>query len=111
MPAGELRGKIGFYNRVPIDTDYGTAAGDWVLQFTRSSRIRYLRGGEEVMGQRLEGVSPIVLTVRSGEETRQITSGWQARNERTGEQFQIRAVTPDEKTAWIDLLCESGVAQ
>lgn len=111
MPAGELRERISFFMQADADTSYGIAAGDWDFQFTVAARIRPLLGSEPVLAQRLTGVQPVVITIRAHDGARRIETGWQARNIRTGAEYQIRAVTPGEKRAWIDLLAESGVAQ
>lgn len=110
MSSGELRERIAFDLVAESDTTYGIVAGDWDEQFTRAARIRPLRGSEPVIAQRLSGVQPVVITVRSDPETRLITSAWRARDARAGTHYQIRAVTPDEKRRYIDLLCETGVA-
>jgi len=111
MPAGELRERISFYLQAESDTSYGIAAGAWDLQFTVAARIRPLRGSEPVIAQRLKGVQPVVITIRASDNARRIDTSWQARNARTGAQYQIRAVTPGEKRDYLDLLAESGVAQ
>lgn len=110
MSAGELRNAIAFESQESEDGDYGTIGGSWCEQFTRSARIRYLRGSEPVLAQRLVGVQPAVITVRSDSETRCVTSSWRLRDARTGTLFNIRSVTPDEKRQYIDYLVDAGVA-
>lgn len=94
-----------------VSTAYGIAAGAWAHQFTRSARVRPLRGSEPVLRQRLQGVQPVVITIRASDDARLITEAWQARNMRTGAEYQIRAITPGEKRDHIDILAESGVSQ
>lgn len=110
MTAGQLREMVAFDEVAESDTSYGIVAGDWDEQFQRAARIKPLLGSEPVIAQRLQGVQPMVITVRSDSETRLITTAWRARNVRTGQAFQIRAITPDERRAYIDLLCEWGPA-
>jgi SPP1 family predicted phage head-tail adaptor len=93
------------------DAEGGETVGDWTEQFTCAARIRPLVGSEPVIAQRLTGVQPAVITVRSSSLTRTVDSSWRIRNARTGTQYNIRAVTPDERRAYIDFLCEAGVAQ
>jgi hypothetical protein len=74
------------------------------------ARRQFVRGGEDVMAARLEGRQPVVLTVRKSTDTDDITTDWRATDARTGAVYNIRTVQPSEDRAWIDLLCESGVA-
>lgn len=78
--------------------------------FTAWAAYTHLRGGEAVMAGRLAGQHPLVVRVRASSQTRQVTSAWRVRDTRTGEFYAIRDVTPSEDRAWIDLLCQSGVA-
>lgn len=110
MSAGELREKITFFSQSAEDNDLGTIAGAWVGQFTVAARIQPLRGSEPIIAQRLQGVQPVVIKVRSSSDTRQITTAWKATNARTGVEYNIRAVTPDERRQYIDFLAESGIA-
>ena len=111
MPAGELRERVAFYLQSESDTSYGIAAGEWDLQFTVAARIKPLLGSEPVLAQRLKGVQPVVITIRANDNARRIDTSWQARDARTGAQYQIRAVTSGERRDYLDLLSESGVRQ
>lgn len=111
MPAGELRQRVAFEKQAEVASSFGIEAGDWTEQFQVWCRVRPLRGTEPVIAQRLVGVQPIVLTVRSSSDTRLIDASWRARHVHSGALYNIRAVTPDERKAYIDLLTESGVAQ
>lgn len=111
MPAGELREKVAFEEQAVSDSSHGIVAGDWEEQFRVSARIRPLIGSEPVIAQRLTGVQPVIITVRSNANARRIVAAWRVKNVRTGTLYQIRAVTPDETRDYIDLLCEAGVAQ
>lgn len=110
MPAGELRERIAFDEIAEDETSYGVAAGDWDEMFRRAARIRRLVGGEPVIAERLTGVQPVVITVRSDSDTRTVTTAWRIRDVRTSAAYQIRAVTADEKRRYIDFLCEIGPA-
>jgi head-tail adaptor len=111
MDAGQLREKIGFYSQAEAATDYGIAADPWQLQFVRAARARAIRTGEQIMAQRLKGVKVVIITVRYNAAARTINEGWQARDMRTNEAYNIRKAVPDERREWIDVLAESGVAQ
>lgn len=108
MPAaGLLRERVAFEQIAQSDSSYGTIAGDWTERFQARARIRPLLGSEPVLAQRLQGIQPFVITVRSSSDTRDITNTWRARNARTGMIYSIRAVTPDEHRKYIDILAEN----
>lgn len=109
---GARRFQVAFDKRAVADDDGdGLKPGDWVEQFTRWTGIIYLRGGEEVIAQRMAGVVPAVLNVHSDSETRRIDSSWRARELQTDTHFNIRAVPPPDGTPLsIDLLCDTGTA-
>ena len=109
---GARRFRVAFDKRVTVDDEGdGLKPGDWVEQFTRWCGILYLRGGEEVIAQRMAGVVPAVLNVRSDIQTRRIDNSWRARELRAGTHFNIRAVpAPDGHPLSIDLLCDTGTA-
>lgn len=111
MPAGELRERVAFYLQAESPTSYGIAAGEWDLQFTVAARIKPLLGSEPVLAQRRQGIQPVVITIRANDNARRIDSSWQARDARTGVQYQILNVPPSERRDIIDILAESGVAQ
>lgn len=74
------------------------------------AKFVYLRGGESVMASRLTGKQPVIVTIRSSEAARQITPEWRMRDVRSGVEYNIRSVEPSEDRAWLQMLCESGVA-
>lgn len=84
-----------------------TAAG---AALVRWGAIRYLRGGERVIGARLEGVQPAVITVRRDSATRRITPEWRLRRLEDGAEAAIRAIVPTEDRAALEITCEFGVA-
>lgn len=112
MDAGKLRFRVAFDKRADAaDAGDGTKPGGWEEQFIRSCGILYLRGGEEVISQRMAGVVPAVLTVYSDPDTRQIDSSWRARELKSGATFNVRAVPPpDAGVLTIDILCDTGNA-
>lgn len=85
--------------------------GPFETRFTVSASMIPRNGGEAVIAGRLEGRQPFIVTVRSSELTRQITSEWRLVDARTDKVFAVKtAADPDGKRQWIDLLVEEGVA-
>lgn len=110
MSAGELRERVAFEEPSSLETDEGIVAGPWTERFQRWARLQPLRGTEPIIAQRLAGVQPVVVSIRSDLSTRTVTSAWRVRHLRDNDMYNIRAVTPDESLEYIDLLCETGVA-
>jgi head-tail adaptor len=102
--AGDLRERIAFDARIEADDGLGNVRSDWTFQFELSAERKALRGGEEVM-------AGFILRLRQSSQSRRITPAMRARDARTGETYNIRTVTdPDGRRAWLDILCEAGVA-
>jgi SPP1 family predicted phage head-tail adaptor len=112
MPAApNLRDRVAFGSETTGSDGYGNEVTGYTDQFTVAAQIRYLRGTEPVLAERLQGVQPVVLTVRRSSQTEQITAAWRARDARDASKvFNIRSVTPSDDRAWIDLLAEVGRA-
>lgn len=111
MPgAGSLDQRIAVDSVVSASDGYGGTTSGFAEQFQTSAAYIHLRGGEAVMAARLEGKHTQIIRVRSSTQTRQITTDWRVRDTRTGDVFNVRDVTPSDDRAWIDLLCEKGVA-
>lgn len=112
MPAGKLRFRVAFDKRdAASDDGYGSKPGGWTEQFQRSCGIQYLRGGEQVIEQRMAGVVPAVLTVRVDTKTRLIDNSWRVRELASGATFNVRGIPPsDGKPLYLDLLCDTGTA-
>lgn len=118
--AGELQHRVAFDKRFDVTVnsppdspsvpDYGVTVGDWEEQFQERVGFIHLRGSETVMQSRLQSQHPLVMYVRASERSRGITPEWRARDIRTGITYNIRDVTPNEDRRWIDILCQSGMA-
>jgi head-tail adaptor len=106
--AGDLQDRVAFDQRDEAANEYGSVEGDFAEQFEVAAQIRYLRGTEPVIAQRLQGVQPVIIRVRSSTQTRAVDASWRARDARAGTIFNIRSVTPSDDRAWIDFLCEAG---
>lgn len=110
MKAGQLKERFAFDKRNDVADGYGNTVAGWIEQYQCATRRQMLRGGESVIAARMQGVRPMLLTVRSCVAAREITTDWRARDVRTGETFNVRTVSPSEDRSYIDILCESGVS-
>jgi SPP1 family predicted phage head-tail adaptor len=108
--AGDLFNKVAFDERVEGDRGDGVTVGEWQERFSVRAGFTHMRGGEAVMANRLQGKHTIVIMVRSSSQTRQVGTDWQVRDVRSGVAYNITDITPSDDRAWLDLLCESGVA-
>jgi head-tail adaptor len=107
------RDKVAFDQRAPVDptAPAGAVQGDWVEQFQEQCNIKWMRGSEQVLAQRLQGINPIVISVRSSALTRQVDATWRARLVRQGNKpLSIRSVIPDQRDFYLEILCEAGVS-
>lgn len=115
MPAaGDLKWKIGFYAKTAVSDDYGNTNYVYATepQFVYRAQVKPKLGGEAILAGRLSGSNFVNITVRSSAETRQVTTDWRAKDERSGVLYNIRSgpIDPDGKRRWLELLCEQGVA-
>jgi hypothetical protein len=97
--------------------DYGNTEDNFpaTANFVVPANITPKLGGEAVLAARLTGKGLVNIVVRQSANTRMITSDWQAKDERTGEIYNIRSVIdPDGATPnhgfYFEMLCEHGVA-
>lgn len=109
--AGELRELLQFQKRIETaDDGYGNREGDFETQFTARGRVRPLKGSEQVIAARMAGVQPVVITILSCRQAREVTTGWRIQNDRTGVIYNIRAAANfDEASHEIELLADTGV--
>lgn len=78
LQAGKLNRRVRFQRRAP---GAGGRTGSWediVGGGLLSCSVLYLRGGETVVGERLEGRQPAIITVRASRVTVSLTNGDQA---------------------------------
>lgn len=77
--AGDLKWRVRFDKQTSVEDPYGgTINNQWVEQFSRAAEITPLKGGEGVMGQRLQGTQPVLIKVRFDSLTRTIEPSWRA---------------------------------
>jgi SPP1 family predicted phage head-tail adaptor len=110
VSAPSLYYKVHCQKRVEQDDGYGNTVSDFATQFSVRAAFVHLRGGEMVIASRLENKHPMVVTLRSSAQTRQINADWQLVDARDGSKWAVRDVTPETDRQWISLLCERGVA-
>ncbi len=113
MQSGDLRERVGFYERVTTSDVFGNneAGHAEVPSFVVSANIKPRLGGESVLAGRLQGQNLVNITVRYSSDSERITTDWLAKNERSGVVYNIRSiVNPDQKRKFIELLAEIGVA-
>lgn len=72
------------------------------------AHIRFLKGGETVMAGRLASVQTLVVTVRNQSGLGDADTTWRLTSTRSGRVYDIRAITPDERAAFVDFLCQTG---
>lgn len=110
MSSGELRDLMAFEEPSASAADGGVVSGAWSERFRRLVAIENARGNETVDSRRLQGVNPVMITVRSSSQTRTVTSAWRLRHVLTSEYYNVRSVIPHPDREWINLFCETGVA-
>lgn len=106
--AGGMRDRIRFDQR-GLDANQ-VRQGPWEEGFTVWAETTWLRGGESVVAQRLEGRQPVVLAIRDSAQARTITTGFRAVDVRTERTFDVTAAAPSRTRGFIDVLAVSGGA-
>lgn len=110
---GALRERMEFQERQSADDGWGNpvpGAGSWVTQFTADAAFRPLRGSEQVMADRLNGVQPYIVTIRSHAASKKITAGWRLKDVRSSRVFAVASpiADPDGKNQWLEFLIREG---
>lgn len=112
--AGELRHRIGFFRRPVVSDGYGNNVGEFPAEpeFECAAKVQTKFGGETVLAQRLAGQQTATITVRQSLAALAVTADWRAQDMREGTIWNIRSgpVDPDDGGAWLEFLCQSGVA-
>lgn len=107
---GDLDQRVAFEKQSEGSDGAGGTTTAFAEQFVVFAGYKHLRGGEAVMAGRLAGKHSLVMTVWRSPQSLQITTDWRARDARTGDVYNIRDITPTKDRAFLELLCESGVA-
>lgn len=110
--AGELKERLRFESPTPFDDGAGNTTYGWTKEFTLWAKVQPLRGGEQVLADRLQGTQPVVIIVRRQWESLQILPDWRAVDDRSGAVYQIKSPPADMKMdrAYLDMLAEAGIA-
>lgn len=110
--AGALSEVIAFQVRGGGDDGAGNpVSGDFETQFHEPCRLIPMKGTEPVLAQRLVGLQPFILRVRSSSRTRRVTNAWRAMNQRAGVTYNIKtAANIDERNGYIDMIAVQGEA-
>ncbi|MDM9619083.1 phage head closure protein [Rhizobium sp. S96] len=109
--AGKLYFAVAFEERQDLDDGAGNVSSGWVERFQSRAGYIDMRGGEAVIASRLQGQHTLVVFVRASSQSKSVTSDWRIRDNRDGRIFNIRDITITPDRAWIDFLCQSGVAE
>jgi SPP1 family predicted phage head-tail adaptor len=105
--AGDLREKIELLKQVSVSDGAGGSTISWEVQVTARAAIKVLKASETVLAGRLQGTQTLVVTLRWQSALSDVDGTWRLRNVRTGSEYNIRAVTPDVRRQWVDVLCET----
>lgn len=109
--AGDLYHTVAFEQRTITTDGYGnTETSDFEERFRCRAGLSALRGGEAVMGSRLEGRQPVIVRVRRSRDTTRIAADWRARDVFSDQVYAVRAVSETTDRKWIEVVAESGVA-
>lgn len=110
MQSGRLKHRIRL-ERKALD-HAGERGGKWEPASPRpvAADIVFLRAGEEVLGQRLQGKRPAIITVRADGLTRQVDNSWRCIDARKGTIFNIQGVSPNRADDQLDIIALAGGA-
>lgn len=115
--AGELRHRLAWDRRQDVDDGFGNTQSDWAEQFVTHAKVTPKLGGETVLAARLQSQNTVNVTVRQSSKTRQIKTDWRARDVRSDSDpkkqtvYAIRSIIdPDDRGAWLEILCQTGAA-
>ena len=105
--SGDLRHIVEFEFR--SEDENGDLLGHFQPAFETWANLIWLRGGEGVVQQRLEGRQPVALVVRSNAMTRRIKSTWRAILTNDDDLvLNITSVSPAKERGFIDILATTG---
>ena len=111
LNSGELTDRVTAQIRTTFDDEAGNpVSGPFEDVFTEPAKISQVRGREEVLAERLQGVRPAEIIVRQSHRTRQLAPHWRLVNARKREDaYNIHDVRdPDGKRRYLILTCTLG---
>lgn len=115
MPkASDLRFRVRFDRQVGTEDPAGGTLTSWQEQFSRRADIKPMRGSEPVIAQRLTGIQPVIIIVRSDSQTRRIDTAWRAVEMVNDEPVRFYALKTVEdmerRREFITMVAEAGSA-
>lgn len=90
--AGELNQRVRFLERGK--DGHGRKTEEFTLRMIRDAKIQYLTGSEPVIAQRLQGVQPVIVTVRDSQAARDIATDWRLEHPRLKATYDVTSVRP-----------------
>lgn len=88
---------------------FGGVVEGWTEGPEVRANLKNLRGSETVIAARLQGVQPVVITIRASNATELIETSWRAVNVRTDDIYAIRSIVRSDDRRWMELTAERGV--
>ncbi|GEM_PF-1765732 len=116
MPAGKLRHHLAFDKKEDLSAEsppgdgYGNTESDFEEQFRQYAEFRSISVRDQLLADREAGTGVIIAIVRYNSNSKQVTSAWRVRELDTGQIYNVRGATPDEKKRFVELQLEYGVA-
>ncbi|MDH6265534.1 SPP1 family predicted phage head-tail adaptor [Rhizobium sp. SG_E_25_P2] len=107
---GALNERVTLSRPVAQENDYGGSVDGFETVTTVAAKFTPMRGGETLIAARLTGRSVVVARIRASTLTRQARPDWRLTDARAATVYNIRDVILSDDRAYLDLLCESGVA-
>lgn len=113
--AGDLNCRIRLDQRAVDANGDRLGAWDTANGVTVWAHVKWLKGGEGIVSQRIEGKQPVAFVVRSSATTRAVTNAYRAvaisgRDVIAGEEFNISGVSPSAQPGYLDILAVRGTA-
>ncbi|MGG9998681.1 head-tail adaptor protein [Pseudovibrio ascidiaceicola] len=108
MTSKPMREVVAFEALVSKSDGYGNHVSDYEPRFEERAHFKFLRGGERVIGARLEGIQPAVVTVWRSPDTEAIQTSWRMKDLLSGTIYAIRSKIPTDDRLYFELTCESG---
>lgn len=108
MPAGSLNKRVAFQQRIDAPDGGGGKTSSWQTVLTVWGGFRPQRGRERLEAGRLSSAVAGVLTVRSSNDTRQITEVHRVMIDNVP--YQVQAIiNPDQRYKYLEMTVERGV--
>lgn len=109
----KLRLEVIAFERPAAGTDGAGnhVTGAWDRVFEDRAHVRYLRGGETVIGARLAGNQPAVFTVLSGPDVDQVRQDWRIVDLQTNRVFGITSYVLSDDQMTVEFTCAETPAE